>query len=284
MSIGPLPMLGVDNFERSPNAQAGDIRPSSRRSPGEKLHRSDALDANLRLPPTDDLSALSSASNPLETPSTGSASPLTAELFTPSTTPSDYFGEQWSSRQRAPSNGPRPTTRSALKTEIPKAQRSLPKVPPTPIDLATKPMPALPTESSMSDAEGRLRVWKAGHARSQAQDGTGSGDTDAGSLLSSTGSERDPPQPRRSPAQKIMLSQALSRANSAVLFDNAQEFRGAIEAYEDACQLLHQVMLRSSGNDERNKLQAIVSRAEDFRFLVSFSTDRSDSEPPIPIV
>jgi hypothetical protein len=45
-----------------------------------------------------------------------------------------------------------------------------------------------------------------------------------------------------------------------VLLDNAQDFRGAIEAYEDACQLLRQVMLRSSGNEDRNKLQAIVSR------------------------
>jgi hypothetical protein len=257
--------LGSDTFERPQNAQVGDVRPSSRRSAGERLHRRDApvlpaLDPNLGLPPIGDLRAPSSASNPLETPSTGSVTPLTADLLTPSTAPTDYFGEQWSARQRAPSNGPRPAPRPAKIMESPRAQRSFQKSPQTPIDLATKPMPALPSESSSSDAEGRLRIWKAGHARSQVQDGTGSGDTDAGSSMSSTGSERDPPQQRRSPAQKTMLSQALSRANSAVLLDNAQDFRGAIEAYEDACQLLRQVMLRSSGNEDRNKLQAIVSR------------------------
>jgi hypothetical protein len=78
-------------------------------------------------------------------------------------------------------------------------------------------------------------------------------------MISLTG-ERDPPQQRRSPAQKTMLSYALSRANSAVLLDSTQDFRGAIEAYADACQLLHEVMLRSAGDEDRNKLQAIVSR------------------------
>jgi hypothetical protein len=56
-----------------------------------------------------------------------------------------------------------------------------------------------------------------------------------------------------------MLSKALQKANTAVLLDNAANFEGAIEAYVDACQLLQQAMLRSSGgNDERHKLQEIV--------------------------
>jgi hypothetical protein len=279
MSIGPLPVLGSDTFERPQPAQPADIRPSSRRSPGEKLHRRDApalpaLDPDLRLTPVGDLRASSSNSNPLETPSTGSVTPLTAELLTPSTAPTDYFGEQWSSRQRAPSNGPRPAPRSGKTTESPKVPRSLQKSPQTPIDLATKPMPALPSESSQ-DAEASFRIWKAGHARNQGEDGTGSVDTDAGSSMSSTASERYPQQ-RRSPAQKTLLSQALSRANSAVLLDNAQDFRGAIEAYQDACQLLHQVMLRSSGNEDRSKLQAIVSRR--LPIACAFDTDKFGSE------
>lgn len=61
------------------------------------------------------------------------------------------------------------------------------------------------------------------------------------------------------PSQKLMLSKALQKANTAVLLDNAANFEGAIEAYGDACHLLQTVMLRSSGpDDEKVKLQEIV--------------------------
>lgn len=53
--------------------------------------------------------------------------------------------------------------------------------------------------------------------------------------------------------------QALQKANTAVLLDNAQNFEGAMQAYSEACSLLHQVMARSSGDDDRRKLEAIVS-------------------------
>jgi hypothetical protein len=56
-----------------------------------------------------------------------------------------------------------------------------------------------------------------------------------------------------------MLSKALQKANAAVLLDNAQNFEGAMEAYDQACALLQQVMVRSSGDDDRKKLEAIVS-------------------------
>jgi len=56
-----------------------------------------------------------------------------------------------------------------------------------------------------------------------------------------------------------MLSRALQKANTAVLLDNAQNFEGAMEAYEDACKLLQQVMIRSSQEEDRRKLDAIVS-------------------------
>jgi hypothetical protein len=56
-----------------------------------------------------------------------------------------------------------------------------------------------------------------------------------------------------------MLSRALQKANTAVLLDNAQNFEGAVEAYEDACKLLQQVMIRSSQDEDRRKLDAIVS-------------------------
>jgi hypothetical protein len=58
-----------------------------------------------------------------------------------------------------------------------------------------------------------------------------------------------------------MLSRALQKANTAVLLDNAQNFEGAMEAYEDACKLLQQVMIRSSQEEDRRKLDSIVSCA-----------------------
>ncbi|OJJ50446.1 hypothetical protein ASPZODRAFT_172911 [Penicilliopsis zonata CBS 506.65] len=65
---------------------------------------------------------------------------------------------------------------------------------------------------------------------------------------------------QRAMSQKAMLSKALQKANTAVLLDNAANFEGAMEAYNDACELLQLVMLRSSGgDDEKLKLQEIVS-------------------------
>lgn len=65
---------------------------------------------------------------------------------------------------------------------------------------------------------------------------------------------------QQGPSQKAMLSKALQKANTAVLLDNAANFEGAMEAYNDACQLLQLVMLRSNGgDDEKLKLQEIVS-------------------------
>lgn len=61
------------------------------------------------------------------------------------------------------------------------------------------------------------------------------------------------------PSQKAMLSRALQKANTAVQLDNAQNFEGAREAYAEACNLLHQVLLRTSGDEDQRKLEAIVS-------------------------
>jgi hypothetical protein len=61
----------------------------------------------------------------------------------------------------------------------------------------------------------------------------------------------------RSPTQKTMLSKALAVANNAVLLDNAQNIEGAIEAYAEACDLLQQVLIRSSISDDRKRLSDI---------------------------
>lgn len=79
--------------------------------------------------------------------------------------------------------------------------------------------------------------------------------------IDSTSSSNAPTRARshRSPTQKTMLSKALAQANTAVLLDNAQNIEGAIEAYAEACDLLQQVLVRSSDMDDRRKLSAIRS-------------------------
>ena len=62
-----------------------------------------------------------------------------------------------------------------------------------------------------------------------------------------------------------MLSKALQKANHAVLLDNAQNFEGAMEAYADACALLQQVTMRSSGDEDRKKLEAVVGAGPCYR-------------------
>jgi len=72
--------------------------------------------------------------------------------------------------------------------------------------------------------------------------------------------------------KKAMLSKALQKANTAVLLDNAQNYEGALEAYGDACELLGQVMNRTSGDDDKRKLDAIrvtySNRMEELHQLV----------------
>ncbi|KAG6363542.1 hypothetical protein INS49_008643 [Diaporthe citri] len=57
--------------------------------------------------------------------------------------------------------------------------------------------------------------------------------------------------------RKAMLSKALARANVAVELDNAQNFQGARSAYREACDLLHQVLLRMTSDEDKKKLEAI---------------------------
>ena len=85
--------------------------------------------------------------------------------------------------------------------------------------------------------------------------------------------------------KKQMLSRALQKANTAVLLDNAQNFEGALEAYGDACRLLHQVMDRSSGVEDRRKLDSIrvtyTNRMEELRQL-EFAQPGAAEEKSLP--
>lgn len=91
-----------------------------------------------------------------------------------------------------------------------------------------------------------------GHSQNRPTGAKGSSDT-----TSSRGKERD--RSNKQPSQKAMLSKALQKANTAVQLDNAQNPEGAREAYSEACDLLQQVLQRTGGEEDRKKLEAIVS-------------------------
>lgn len=88
-----------------------------------------------------------------------------------------------------------------------------------------------------------------GHSRTRSQTTKGSIDT--------TGSSKGKDRSSKQPSQKAMLSRALEKANTAVQLDNARNFEGARQAYAEACDLLHQVLMRTNGEDDKKKLEAI---------------------------
>lgn len=94
-----------------------------------------------------------------------------------------------------------------------------------------------------------------GHSRNRSTGANGSVDT--------TGSSKSRERERsgKPPSQKAMLSKALQKANTAVQLDNVQNFEAARRAYAEACAVLQQVLMRTSGEEDRRKLEAIVSSA-----------------------
>lgn len=219
------------------------------------------------LPPIVTLSSLSQAVDAAGSPSTvATATPATAELLSSSTLSSnepDYFGGRWKARSpvKSPQKQNTAVQRTATAISPPRrvAQVGSPETRRQPT--ATGHAAAVyskhnPTRGSHSD---RYRGSRSGHSRNRGS-GRGSGGTEEESSGSSVRSSRDKAQRRKTPSQKAMLSKALQKANHAVLLDNAQNFEGAMTAYGDACALLQQVMVRSSGPDDRRKLEAVVSR------------------------
>ncbi|KAK2043202.1 MIT domain-containing protein [Colletotrichum somersetense] len=100
-----------------------------------------------------------------------------------------------------------------------------------------------------SDHNGEASQMR-GHSRNRSQ-------TAAKGSTDTTGSLRGRERGNRPPSQKAMLSRALQKANTAVQLDNAQNFEGARNAYAEACDLLHQVLARTSTDEDRRKLEAI---------------------------
>ncbi|KAM4065926.1 microtubule interacting and transport domain-containing protein [Hirsutella rhossiliensis] len=120
----------------------------------------------------------------------------------------------------------------------------------------------------MSFDQGRDALRSRGHSRSRS--GKGSAD-----LTKS-----------KAPSQKAMLSRALEKANTAVQLDNAQNLEGARLAYSEACELLQQVLQRTTGDEDKQKLEAIrrtySSRIEELDKMGPWDVDSNKALPARP--
>ncbi|KAF2724242.1 hypothetical protein K431DRAFT_241208 [Polychaeton citri CBS 116435] len=135
-----------------------------------------------------------------------------------------------------------------------------------------------PTRSAAEDAH---HVRKS--SRHSTQLDSGSRPTTA---VHESGHRRPKTRERSEKDKKAMLSKALQKANTAVLLDNASNYEGALEAYADACKLLQMVMDRSSGPDDKRKLEAIRvtygNRIEELRQLGESQTHLEAEEKGLP--
>ncbi|KAE8348163.1 hypothetical protein BDV28DRAFT_153152 [Aspergillus coremiiformis] len=147
------------------------------------------------------------------------------------------------------------------------------------IDMAPVQDP-LPSESTSITASLFQNPWSGSNADAQAANQSSQSFSGRGQIHGKR---------RRGHSQKVMLSKALQKANTAVLLDNAANFEGAMEAYNDACHLLQLVMIRSSGSeDEKSKLQEIrdtymIRVTELQRMDFSFKEPNSKALPERPL-
>ena len=246
-------------------------------SPSRRVQNSSPVRLGGPLPQATTLPSLSQAVDEVESPSTlTSDTPVTADLLTPATYNAlggDYFGDRWLSRSPPNSkitihrtiafappgsvstSAPAPVSASLRRNNLESSggQSSV-----TSVSAAFSPTKLVTSRRSQ---EGIRQVYD-GHTRNREESSKGSGGTKGETSVSSIQSSQERSERRKPPSQKAMLSKALQKANHAVLLDNAQNYEGAMDAYKEACTLLQQVMVRSSGDDDRRKLDAVVSLAK----------------------
>ncbi|KAI4659067.1 uncharacterized protein J4E78_005491 [Alternaria triticimaculans] len=144
--------------------------------------------------------------------------------------------------------------------------------------------PAASRDHSRSQSREQFRSGSRAHVRSPSRDHHRNESNASARLDDSYQGTPPRTRERREKDKKTMLSRALQKANTAVLLDNAQNFEGAMEAYEDACKLLQQVMIRSSQEEDRRKLDAIrvtyTNRIEELRRLDPGYTNHSGKSLP----
>ncbi|KAF2012029.1 hypothetical protein BU24DRAFT_465599 [Aaosphaeria arxii CBS 175.79] len=205
------------------------------------------------------------------------SSPNGSSRNSPSAVTSNASSDYFNSKPRAPPPNPqRPPSRT-------QAERVIGRSP-----LGTPPIGVLEAEARYqrsgtgnrppptSSKEPAKPVHGAAHERSRSHQQESKGRSESSGSASARPDDAyqgTPPRSRekRERDKKTMLSRALQKANTAVLLDNAQNFEGAMEAYNDACKLLQQVMIRSQGEEDRRKLDSIrvtyTNRIEELRRL-----------------
>lgn len=192
----------------------------------------------------------------------GSYSPATSEPFSSHAVPAvdlDYFGERWKQNLQQPqrrAGSHKLSSFNGSPSSPPAFESSRPESTDPAISLYTIRGSTRFKQSERSHVSQQRR-----HSRNRDDVGRNNAGTEGDSSASSVRSSPHRTHRRKAFSQKAMLSRALQKANHAVLLDNAQNFEGAIEAYEDACHLLTQVMSRSSTEEDKRKLEAVVSDA-----------------------
>ncbi|CAK7206373.1 hypothetical protein SEUCBS139899_009165 [Sporothrix eucalyptigena] len=130
-----------------------------------------------------------------------------------------------------------------------------------------------PTTTNMQYSRDHPDAVPASRSYSRTRSQNANGSTD------STKSSRD--RSSKPPSQKAMLSRALQKANTAVQLDNAGNIEGAREAYAEACGLLQQVLMKTPGEEDKRKLEAIkityTARIEELDLIAS--TQQQDTRP-----
>jgi len=235
--------------------------PSPENSPKKPPQNPPPVRNPTRFSPGATLSSLSHAADDAQTPSSDfSATPATADMLSPSD--GDYFSDKWHNK-----SPPRQQIGAGRTTRPPRSQNSPPrnrdaegaKTFLAHIDTGPTAPPSNRQESRGASNRHRDQLSRPSRSLDPHDAPKVGGGAEADSSEPSIRSQGERRRRRKEPSQKIMLSKALQKANHAVLLDHAQNFEGAVAAYDDACELLQQVMIRSSGDDDRRKLEAIVS-------------------------
>lgn len=221
----------------SPPRKLQKSRPSTGTSPSQPRITRTTFDPSLiSLPPINTLPSLQTSVGSSSSPLTGATtpSPSTAQILSAAARSVDYFGRAWEDSTLGPKDFSQKRSASVTRSAT---------LGPSPVLGPNYSQDSRASKQAVEEERPRSR----GHSRHRSQVAKGS---------SGTGSSN---RSSKQPSQKAMLSKALQKANTAVLLDNAQNFEGAMQAYSEACTLLQQVMLRSSGDEDRRKLEAIVS-------------------------
>ncbi|KAH9869574.1 hypothetical protein IAQ61_006781 [Plenodomus lingam] len=247
-------------------------------------------------------------------------SPATSTLFTPGlfiggSQPQDYFSSKPLTSQQSPAH-PRPASRTKAEKVLGKSPLGSPAIigsQETDARYGSNLSASRPGAARRPSVPGTKEIAQklpqgAGHRTAASRDHLATSSRDHGAIEGrdhARSKSRDhfrnessnsakleenyqgtPPRTRerREKDKKTMLSRALQKANTAVLLDNAQNFEGAMEAYEDACKLLQQVMIRSSQEEDRRKLDAIrvtyTNRIEELKRLDPGYTNASGKSLP----